>query len=82
MKSAKAIDINAKAFQREVSDYLAKTPSEPSSIRLLRGETLVAEIVPAKEARYVPKNNIHEDSFEDLGEESEYRTMGESLKGI
>ncbi len=82
MKNAKAIDINAKAFQREVSDYLAKTPAEPSSIRLLRGETLVAEIVPAKEARYVAKNNLHSDLAEEAGEESDYKTMGESLRTV
>ena len=66
MKTAKAVDINASAFQKEVVDYLAKTPSQPSSIR-------------AKESRYVAKNNLHEEFLGDEGD-SEFKTMGETLK--
>jgi len=86
MKTAKAVDINAPAFQKEVADYLAKTPSQPSTIRVLQGEKLVGEIIPAKESRYVAKNNLHGESLngEFLGDEgdSEFKTMGETLKRL
>ena len=72
------IDLNTKKAKEQISNLLNVVEIQGASVKVFRGQKVVAQIVPENEANYNANSNLHPE--EEAG--YSYKTIGETLKGL
>ncbi len=75
------IEVNSQQAKKEISNLLVEVESQGTTVRIIDGEKVVAEIIPSRAGLYRATTEPHPGVSNDasLSDGYEYRTIGETL---